>query len=48
MGRMERSRTGLEMKGLWALPGSGHSQVGSCTEAGGGEGDNAMAHTPRS
>lgn len=32
-----RSRAGLEMKGLWALLGSQHSQVGSCKEAGGRE-----------
>ena len=25
---------GLQMKGLWAQLGTGHSQVGSCTEAG--------------
>lgn len=31
------ARTGLEMKGLWALLGSQHSQVGSCKEASGRE-----------
>lgn len=30
-------RAGLEMKELWALLNSQHSQVGSCKEAGGGD-----------